>query len=30
LAVKPEQARDVIVLIEAAYESNRQRKAIKP
>jgi predicted dehydrogenase len=30
LAVKPEQARDVIVLIEAAYESNRQRKSIKP
>lgn len=30
LAVKPEQARDVIVLIEAAYESNRQRRAIKP
>lgn len=29
LAVKPEQARDVIILIEAAYESNRQRKAIK-
>jgi len=30
LAVKPEQARDVIKLIEAAYESNRTRKAIKP
>lgn len=30
LAVKPEQARDVIILIEAAYESNRLRKAIKP
>ena len=30
LAVKPEQARDVIVLIEAAFESNRQRKAVKP
>ncbi len=27
-AVKAEQARDVIVLIEAAYESNRQRRAI--
>ena len=30
LEVKPEQARDVITLIEAAYESNRQRRAIKP
>jgi len=30
LAVEPEQARDVIVLIEAAFESNRQRKAVKP
>jgi scyllo-inositol 2-dehydrogenase (NADP+) len=30
LAVKPEQARDVIIVIEAAYESNRQRKAVKP
>lgn len=30
LDVKPEQARDVIILIEAAYESNRQRRAIKP
>ncbi len=30
LEVKPEQARNVITLIEAAYESNRQRKAIKP
>jgi predicted dehydrogenase len=30
LAVKPEQARDVIVLIEAAFESNRQRKAVTP
>jgi len=30
LAVKPEQARDVIRLIEAAYESNRLRKAVKP
>ena len=30
LDVKPEQARDVITLIEAAYESNRQRRAIKP
>jgi scyllo-inositol 2-dehydrogenase (NADP+) len=29
LQVKPEQARDVIRLIEAAYESNRERKAIK-
>ncbi len=28
LAVKPEQARDVIILIEAAYESNRLKKAI--
>lgn len=30
LSVKPEQARDVIVLIEAAYESNHQRRSIKP
>jgi predicted dehydrogenase len=30
LAVNPEQARDVIVLIESAYESSRQRKSIKP
>ncbi len=30
LDVKPEQARDVIALIEAAYESNRQQRAIKP
>jgi predicted dehydrogenase len=30
LEVKPEQARDVIVLIEAANESSRQRRAIKP
>jgi scyllo-inositol 2-dehydrogenase (NADP+) len=30
LAVLPEQARDIIILIEAAYESNRQRRAIKP
>lgn len=30
LAVKPEQARDVISLIEAAYESNRKRSAVKP
>ncbi len=30
LDVKAEQARDVIILIEAAYESNRQRRAIKP
>ncbi len=30
LAVKPEQAREVISLIEAAYESNRKRSAIKP
>lgn len=29
LAVKPEQARDVILVIEAAYKSNQQRKAIK-
>ncbi|MBL7873570.1 MAG: Gfo/Idh/MocA family oxidoreductase [Cyclobacteriaceae bacterium] len=29
-AVKPEEARDVIKLIEAAYESNRQKKSIKP
>jgi scyllo-inositol 2-dehydrogenase (NADP+) len=29
MAVKPEQARDVIKLIEAAYESNRQHKAIR-
>lgn len=28
LMVKPEQARNVIRLIEAAYESNKQRKAI--
>jgi predicted dehydrogenase len=28
LEVKPEQSRDVIALIEAAYESNRQRRAI--
>ena len=30
MAVKPEQARDVILLIEAAYASNNQRKTIKP
>lgn len=30
LDVKPEQARDVIVLIEAAYESNRERRAVEP
>jgi scyllo-inositol 2-dehydrogenase (NADP+) len=29
LAVKPEEARDVIRIIEAAYESNRLRKAVK-
>jgi scyllo-inositol 2-dehydrogenase (NADP+) len=29
LAVKPEQARDIIRLIEAAYESNKQQKAVK-
>ena len=29
LAVPPEQARDIIIMIEAAYESNRQRRAIK-
>ena len=29
LAVKPEEARDVIKLIEACYESNELRKAIK-
>jgi scyllo-inositol 2-dehydrogenase (NADP+) len=30
LAVLPEQARDVIVLIEAAYESNRLKKRVRP
>jgi len=30
LDVKPEQARDVIILIEAAYESNRLHRAVKP
>ena len=29
LAVKPEESRNVIRLIEACYESNRSRKAIK-
>lgn len=29
LAVKPEQARDVIHLIEAAYQSNKERKAVR-
>jgi scyllo-inositol 2-dehydrogenase (NADP+) len=29
LAVKPEQARDVIRLIEGAYESSREQKSIK-
>jgi predicted dehydrogenase len=29
-AVKPEEARNVIKIIEAAYESNRSRKVIKP
>jgi predicted dehydrogenase len=29
LAVKPEQSRDVIKLIEACYESHRLRKAVK-
>ncbi|MCW5912309.1 MAG: Gfo/Idh/MocA family oxidoreductase [Cyclobacteriaceae bacterium] len=29
LAVKPEQVRDVIRLIEAAYQSNEEKKAIK-
>ena len=29
LAVKPEESRDVIKLIEAAYESNRLRKAVR-
>ena len=29
LAVKPEESRNVIRLIEACYESNRPRKAIK-
>jgi predicted dehydrogenase len=30
LAVKPEESRDVIRLIEACYESHRLRKAVKP
>ncbi|MBN8575442.1 MAG: Gfo/Idh/MocA family oxidoreductase [Cytophagales bacterium] len=29
LQVKPEQARDVIRLIEASYESNREKRAVK-
>ncbi len=29
MAVKPEEARDIITLIEAAYQSNRERRAVK-
>jgi predicted dehydrogenase len=29
MTVKPEEARDIIILIEAAYQSNRERRAIK-